>query len=130
MQDEIGIIPGKLALTLGSKFENNSFSGLEIQPSTRLAWSRTSRQTIWGAVSRLVRTPSRIEEGFRYTALIQPAIPLYVRIIGDGQITPEQMTGYELGYRFQVRKSAVLGFAGFHNRYDDLLSVENRARDS
>ena len=35
--------------------------------------------------------------------------------------------GYELGYRRYFRGSGFLSLAGFYNRYDDLLSVENRA---
>jgi len=77
-------------------------------------------------VTRAVRTPSRIEDGFRFDALIQPALPLYVRLIGDGKFSSEQLIGYEFGYRTKIRKG-FLSLASFHNRYDDLLSVEQGA---
>lgn len=125
LQDEIAIIPDRLAFTVGSKLEHNSFSGLEVQPSVRLAWTPNKTNTLWGAVTRAVRTPSRIEDGFRFSALISPAVPLYVRLIGDGQFSSEQLLGYELGYRTQVRKAGFVSLAMFHNRYDDLLSVES-----
>ena len=126
LQDEIALVPDRLAVTIGTKLEHNSFSGLEYQPSVRLAWTPNTRNTIWGAVTRAVRTPSRIEEGFRYTALLQPSTPLYVRLIGDGNFSSEQLIGYELGYRTYINKAGFISIAAFHNRYDDLLSVENR----
>src|SRR6266404_1264008 len=38
LQDQITLIPDKVALTLGSKFEHNNYSGFEIQPNARLLW--------------------------------------------------------------------------------------------
>ena len=99
MQDAIALVPNRLTATLGIKLEHNSFSGFEFQPSGRLAWTPTEQQTVWAAVTRAVRTPSRIEDSFQFTALAQPAVPLYLRLIGDGQFFPEQLVGYELGYR-------------------------------
>ncbi len=127
LQDEIALVPDRLALTIGSKFEHNTFSGFEAQPSVRLAWTPDARHTVWGAITRaVVRTPSRIEQGFGFTALIQPSLPLYVRLIGDGQFSSEQLIGYEFGYLTRIRKTGIVSVSAFHNRYDDLLSVENR----
>jgi iron complex outermembrane receptor protein len=126
LQDEIALVPDRLALTFGSKFEHNTFSGFEVQPSGRLSWTPNRRHTVWGALTRAVRTPSRIEEGFRFTALLQPALPLYVRLIGDGEFSSEQLIGYEFGYRILIKQSALVSLSAFHNSYDDLLSVENR----
>lgn len=126
LQDEIALVPDRWSLTLGSKFEHNSFSGFEFQPTARLAWTPNTRRTVWGAVTRAVRTPSRIEEGFRFTALINPALPLYVRLVGDGEFSPEQLIGYEFGVRSLFRKNGAVSLSAFHNRYDDLLSVESQ----
>jgi iron complex outermembrane receptor protein len=125
LQDEINVLPDRFSLTVGSKFEHNSYSGFEYQPTARVSYTPNSRNTIWGAVSRAVRTPSRVEEDFRYSALIVPATSLYVRLIGDGQFTPEQLIGYEFGYRTYMKKTGFISIAAFHNRYDDLLSVES-----
>ena len=62
LQDEIELLPDRLRLTLGSKFEQNDFTGFEVQPSARLIWLPTERSTLWGSVSRAVRTPSRLED--------------------------------------------------------------------
>ena len=39
IQDQIGIVPTKLSLILGSKFEHNNRSGFEVQPNGRLMWT-------------------------------------------------------------------------------------------
>ena len=60
--DELGGYENDLRLTLGSKFEHNDFSGFEIQPNARIAWSPDEAHTIWGAISRAARTPARGEQ--------------------------------------------------------------------
>jgi iron complex outermembrane receptor protein len=125
LQDEIALVPNRLSLTLGTKVEHNSSSGFEVQPSGRLSWTPTESNTLWAAVTRAVRTPSSVEDGFLFTALLQPAVPLYVRLIGDGNFKPEQLVGYELGYRKYFRGSGFVSLASFYNHYNNLLSVES-----
>ncbi len=60
VQDQITLGEG-LTLTLGAKFEDNSFSGQEFLPNVRLAWQRPGGDLLWGAISRASRTPNRIE---------------------------------------------------------------------
>ena len=125
-QDSISLIPNRVTAILGTKFEHNSYSGFEIQPSIRLAWTPGDQQTIWTAVTRAVRTPSRLEEGFHFTALAVPTIPLYLRLIGDGEFQSEELLGYEFGARTYIRNRGFISVAAFYNRYDKLLSVENQ----
>ncbi len=124
LQDEIALAPNRLSFTVGSKFENTTFSGFNAQPSVRLAWTPTGRDTIWAAVTRAVRTASRIEDGFSFSYLAVPAIPLYLRLIGDGGFTEENMMGYETGIRHSFTNRGSLDLSLFDNRYHDLLSVE------
>lgn len=58
LQDEITLVPDRLKMTLGSKFEYNTFTDFEVQPSARLLWKPADEQTLWASVSRAVRTPS------------------------------------------------------------------------
>ncbi len=125
IQDEIALAPRRLSLTLGTKLEHNSFSGFDAQPSARILWTPSNRQSYWAAVTRAVRTPSRIEDNFRFDYLAAPSVPLFLRLIGDGQFTPEQMIGYEAGWRGRPATNWLIGIAGYYNQYDDLLSVEN-----
>jgi iron complex outermembrane receptor protein len=61
LQDEMALVPGKARLMFGSKIEHNNWTGLNVQPGIRFAYTPDSRHTIWSSVSRAVRTPSRVE---------------------------------------------------------------------
>jgi iron complex outermembrane receptor protein len=63
IQDEIEL-PRRMYLTLGTKLEHNDYTGFEIQPSARVSWRASELDTLWSAVSRAVRTPSRIDREF------------------------------------------------------------------
>lgn len=127
LQDDIALLRDRLSLTIGSKFEYTTYSGFNIQPSARLAWTPNNEHTVWAAVTRAVRTASRIEDGFNFSFLSQPSLPLYLRLVGDGGFTPEQLVGYEFGYRRYIAKRGFLTVSLFHNRYNDLLSVDSAA---
>jgi iron complex outermembrane recepter protein len=109
IQDEIAIVPEILKLTVGSKFLNNVFTGWEFQPSTRLAWIVNAQNTIWGAASRSVRTPTRFDSDF---------------VVSDQKFKSEKVYAYELGYRVRPIANLSLSFAGFFNDYRDLRSVD------
>src|SRR5205085_9785971 len=114
----------RLWLTVGSKFLHNNYTGFEIQPTARLLWTPTPRQSVWGAVTRAVRTPSRVEEELQVTVLASTNPPLFFRAIGDGKFDSERLVGYEGGYRSLVTSKVYLDIAAFYNDYHRLLSVE------
>jgi iron complex outermembrane receptor protein len=130
VQDEISLVPDKLQLTLGSKFEHNDFTGVEIQPSGRLIWTPTEHQSAWASVSRAVRTPSRAEEDVRLNSAIPagalfPGSPTAIStIFGNGDLDSEKLLAYEIGYRIQPHKNLSFDLAAFYNDYDDLRSIE------
>ena len=117
VQDEISLVPERLQFTLGTKFEHNDFSGFEVQPSGRVAWTPDHKQTIWAAISRAVRTPSRVDRD-----LFFPATPPYA-IAGGPDFDSEKLIAYELGYRLRPWEPLTLSLASFYNRYDDIRSV-------
>jgi iron complex outermembrane receptor protein len=123
-QDEIALADN-LVLTLGTKVEHTDYTGFEVEPSARLQWNLTDQQTLWGAVSRAVRTPSRIDRD-----ISQPD-PAYIIVILKGGATfkSESLLAYELGYRAHF--NAVLGGALslFYNDYDDLRSTSTSPPD-
>lgn len=118
LQDEIDVVPDELALTLGTKLEHNDFSGFEVQPNARLAWTMTNRQTVWAAVSRAIRSPSRIDVDYRI-----PKDPPHA-VSGRPDFEAEKVVAYEIGYRGQPAETLTLSLATFYNDYDDLYSVE------
>jgi len=124
IQDEISLAGNQLSLTIGSKFLHNSYSGFEVEPTARLLWTPSPRQTVWGAVTRAVRTPSRIEEDLQLTALLSPNPLTFFRVTGDRKFSSEHLIGYEAGYRTLLRSKFYLDIAAFHNNYSNLLSIE------
>src|SRR5258706_13160932 len=57
VQDDITLVKDRLHLFLGSKFEENSYTGFEVQPSARMLWTPTEG-TPFGPASPAVRNPS------------------------------------------------------------------------
>jgi len=128
LQDEIALSPDRLHLTLGTKVEQNNFTGWEIQPNGRLAWMAHERHTVWGAVSRAVRTPSRAERDLRVFSDPRPALPpLPFPVVSPGsgsrELGSEELLAYELGYRVQIHRRLTLDCAAFYNDYDHLRSI-------
>jgi iron complex outermembrane recepter protein len=127
LQDEIALVQDRLTLTLGSKFEHNDYSGFEVQPNIRLAWMPTTNQTVWGAVSRAIRSPSRLDSDIRIRGPLPPsAFPpgSFTLFEGNPNFDSEKLTAFELGYRVQPHRQVALDLALFYNVYDDLRSIE------
>jgi iron complex outermembrane receptor protein len=124
LQDEITLIEDRLKLTLGSKFEHNDYTGFEAQPNVRLALYPTKRQTLWGAVSRAVRTPTRIDQDFQVRGPLPGPPGSNVLLEGNPDFRSEDLIAYELGYRVQLHERVSLDLATFYNDYNHLRSVE------
>jgi len=122
VQYELPIVRDKLTLTAGTKLEHNNFSGFDYQPSVRLMWTPTDRQSFWTAVTRAVRTPSRLDQDVQFDIFQEyyEGIPLYFQIEGDPKLKAEQLIAYEAGYRTQVGRKLYIDFTAFYNSYDNL----------
>ena len=118
VQDEIALSPNRLFLTVGSKVEHNDYTDWEYQPGARLAWTPTPTQTIWGAASRAVRAPSRIDRDF-----FVPSKPPYF-LVGDSSFVSEVLLAFELGYKAQPTSDLTASVSTFYNDYDNLRSLE------
>jgi iron complex outermembrane receptor protein len=121
-QDEIEILPDQLFLTVGAKLEHNSYSGWEVQPSARMLWRVDTQESLWGAVTRAVRTPSRIETDLRLTAFGLPSPLAYVQVAGTPAFDAEGLVSLEGGYRRLLTPSLYLDVTAFHNTFDGLAS--------
>jgi len=131
VHDEITLRPETLHLILGARLEHNSFTGFEPQPNVRLTWTPTPNEALWGAVSRAVRTPSRIEldaqADLSVTLANPPTVPANVltRYVprADRTLLAERVTAFEVGYRHQWDSKLSLDLAAFYNDYDNLRST-------
>jgi iron complex outermembrane receptor protein len=151
-QDEISLRPA-LRLTLGMKFEHNSYSGLEALPNARLAWSLGNDSLLWTGASRTVRAPSRIDRDLWLvdTRNSGPALasapasaaasiaaniaantaantaassaPRYL-IAGGPQFESETARVLEIGYRGQLVPALTYAATVFYSGYDKLRTLE------
>jgi iron complex outermembrane recepter protein len=110
-------------VTLGTKFEHNDFSGLELQPSIRAAWDITTKHTVWAAVSRAVRVPNRLERDI-FIDVSDPAGDPVARLLGNDSFESEELLAYELGYRWRASDNLHCDIAVFENHYNGLSSLE------
>ncbi len=124
-EDEIGIVPERLTLTLGMKVERNPYTGLELQPNVRALWALSERQSIWSAVTRGVRPPSLFENDARVDVAVAPGpqgLPVVLTVVGQGTPDAEELWAAEVGYRRQW-STVSLDVSAFRNHYDHLLSL-------
>lgn len=121
IQDEIKLHE-KLFFTLGSKIEHNDYTGWEVEPSARLQWNVANNHMLWAAVSRAVRTPSRIDRDLRTPTGFPLPFPQDV-LRGSDDFISENVIAYELGYRAQIGPKFSTSISTFYNEYDDVRST-------
>ena len=123
LQDDIVLLTNHLAVTLGAKFEHNGWTGLEFQPNGRLLWTPTRSTTLWGAVSRAVRSPSRVDEDVRSIGAVfnQPPVTI-IQARGSQNFRSEELVAYEVGYRAIPHQRFAVDLAAYYNDYDRLRS--------
>jgi len=124
IQDEIRITK-QVHLTLGSKFEDDNYTGLEIEPTARLLYAPTDHQSVWAAVTRAVRMPARLDEDFSLYLLALQSPLIYAHVVGNHNLSSEALLGDELGYRVLATPRLYLDFAAFHNQYNGLVGLGN-----
>jgi iron complex outermembrane receptor protein len=116
-QDEM-LLSDALRLTVGARIERNDYTGNEFLPSARLAWKLSDSHLLWGALTRTVRAPSRLD---RDTFI--PGRPPFL-LDGGHNVVSEVARVAEVGVRGQA--GAALSYAAtlFHNDYNHLRTQE------
>ena len=126
VRDEWQMVPQRLMASAGVRLDYNSYRQLEYQPSFRLLYTPDPRQSVWFALSRAVRAPSRFDrdiqtdEGAMETPL---GIPLKLRVSGWPEIRSEVERSLELGYRRQSGQSWSVDVSSFWSYYDRLRAL-------
>ena len=125
VQDEIELIKN-VFFTAGSKIEHNDYTGFEWEPSARLQWNITSNQMVWGAISRAVSTPTRVDVderapiAFPLSAFFGPTL-----LTGNPNFESETLIAYELGYRAQLGQKVSTSLSAYFNDYNHIRSAFN-----
>jgi len=131
-QDEIGFLNDRLRLTVGSKLDHNDFTGFDVEPNIRLLVNLSQNQSIWGAISRAVRTPAITEEGLQLNEAVVPPgaapfyspLPVIEQVEGSTAFKSEDLLAYEVGYRVQATRTFSADIAAFYNNYTNLRTAE------
>ncbi len=123
VQDQITLKPDRVFLTIGTKLENEYFTGFDPEPSARIAWTPSGQHTFWAAVSRAARTPTRRDRGLDAVLAALPG-PAEVVLLGDPDFQSEHVVAYEVGYRAQPLARLSIDGTVFLNDYSSLESVE------
>ena len=125
-QDDATVVPERFHVILGTKLDHNTYTGFEIQPSGRLLWTPSEKQTVWMAVSRAVSTPSQVYEASRYNQSAFPAggVPGLVSLFGNPNFKSEQLLAYEAGYRFEPARSWSFDLTAYYNVYHGLQAYQ------
>jgi len=136
VQDEISLLPNRLKLTLGSKFEHNPVTQFEIQPNIGLSWSPSDTHTVWGSIARAVRTPNWIEQNVQFQGYLsppldptQPVSPVnpvaLISINGNPRMTTEKLLAFQLGWRANWQRTFDTDLNLYYYNYDDVRSYNN-----
>lgn len=112
-----------LKLMAGTKVEHNDYTGFEIQPTLRALWTLNPQHSLWAAISRAVRTPSRSDDDARLNS-ISPLLDLRMNAIGSRDFQSEELLAYELGYRFKLAQQFLLDTNLFFHQYDKLRNID------
>ena len=123
VQDEIVLKPNSVFLTLGTKIEQNNFTGFDIQPSARVAWTLDSRRMLWASLSSADRIPSRRDQNLDAVLAAMPG-PEEVVLFGNPNMKNEHVIAYEAGYRSQISRRLSADVAVFFNKYSRLESID------
>lgn len=126
VQYDLALVPDKLRIIAGSKFEHNDYTGFEYQPQIRAVWTPNSSNTIWAAFSRAVRTPERIDNDLLLRlAQVNPIPPPLTFILLEGQpsVRSEILHAFELGYRYEWKQKFSLDAAAYYNGYNRLSGL-------
>ncbi len=135
VQDDVTLLPERLRLTLGTKLEHNEYSGFEVQPNARVLWKPAPHHTLWGAISRAVRTPTRVERDLTIVGHVLPPGALgpgtpgvVTTVSGTERFGAESVVAYELGYRMRLGERISFDLAAFYNDYAGLRVAADRQR--
>lgn len=128
VHDDIELVPSLWRLVLGSRLEHNSYTDFEFQPNARVVFTPNVTNTLWGAVSRAARMPSRAEQNVEITLNTTPPntaanpspLPVLQTVVPNPGYQSERVTAWELGWRTQLANELSIDIAAFSNDYSRL----------
>ncbi len=129
IQDEISLVEDTLFLTIGSKFENNDYTGSESQPNMKLAYHYDDNTFFWGSLSKAISIPSRTQADayLDFNAFNNSCSPLLgfindpelgcIIAIGSTELKANVLYAKELGYRQKLNNAITIDNTVFMHDY-------------
>jgi len=126
VRDEWQLVPGRLMASAGVRLDYNTYRRLEYQPSFRLIYTPNSSQSVWFAVSRAVRVPSRFDRNLQVDDGQTLVLGLPVTVLGYGSesLRSETERSLEAGYRVQSGQRWSVDLSGFWSYYGRLQALQ------
>ncbi|HKY93504.1 MAG TPA: TonB-dependent receptor [Nevskiaceae bacterium] len=116
-QDTIGLTP-TLDVTLGLKFEDAAFAGVEPLPDLRVSWYPRPTMMMWASASRAIRSPTPLDHD------VVERIGELVALTGSRGFDPERVDAFEIGWRTARSSTLTLSASVFYNDYENLKSIQ------
>ncbi len=128
-QDEVAMWGRRLTLTAGSKIQEGTLAGIQLQPSARVLYAPGPGVSVWAAISRAVVAPSL--QDTRYSIPVSlgkfQGLPLTGELTGNPGYLPENVIAYETGARTRLGRTVALDTAAFYNSNRRIQSINAMA---
>ena len=119
----------RLTLTAGSKIQEGTLAGIQLQPSARVLYAPGPGVSVWAAISRAVVAPSL--QDTRYSIPVSlgnyQGLPLTGELTGNPGYLPENVIAYETGARTRLGRTVALDTASFYNSNRRIQSINAMA---
>ena len=126
-QNDLALFDDRIHVIVGSKLENNTFTGFEVQPNVRVNAELAEAQHVWAAVSRAVRTPARLFRDGRAPAgffrIPDSTDAIRIFAVGNPDLKSEELIAFESGFRTKAGPVS-LDVAGFYNLWSDIIQPD------
>ncbi len=126
LQGDVVLRPDRLKATLGSKIQDGTLAGFQLQPSARLGWMVDQSQFVWAAVSRSAVAPAlddtQLTEDLNLGVL--EGLPVEGALNGDPAYKPETVVATEFGYRKHLPHALSFDLAAYVNNTHRIQSIQ------
>lgn len=125
LRDEFQLIPNRLLVSAGVRADYTTYGKFDLQPSVRFLYTPNARQSVWLALSRAVRVPSRLDRDLRSDLGYEMfgELPIHLQVFGSKSMQQETENSLELGYRIQSGQHWSADFAAFWSYYKNLVAA-------
>lgn len=136
VHDDYALVPERLHVSGGVRLDHDNWSGVQVQPDIRLAWTPDADTTWWSSLARAARTPSRLELDVPFvlgeTAAGQP-FPFATKTIrlppAPDALNAEIVKSLEFGFRQRVNPQLSVDLSAFVSDYAQVINFATQTPD-